>query len=237
MKQMMLKAAPLALTILALGVIFGAGGNIAGISNLGAVLMTLLVYSGASQFAALNLWFLGSASVLLSTAFLSSRFILMSATLSIDMADLPWYKKAILAFGIIDESYGLYTVDKDNNNIMTFGLYALVFYIAWLLGTIIGLMWGSFMPAVAQSYLEHVFPMVFLVLTVSTIDSKDKGYVAFWAISLFIIANKLLSSGWPVLVAAITFAFRFLPLLFIKSPQDLPIWVKKWFEYSPPLQF
>ncbi|MDD2432048.1 MAG: AzlC family ABC transporter permease, partial [Firmicutes bacterium] len=132
---MMLKAAPLALTILALGVIFGAGANIAGISNLGAVLMTLLVYSGASQFAALNLWFLGSASVLLSTAFLSSRFILMSATLSIDMADLPWYKKAILAFGIIDESYGLYTVDKDNNNIMTFGLYALVFYIAWLLGT------------------------------------------------------------------------------------------------------
>lgn len=37
-----------------------------------------------------------------------------------------------------------------------------------------------------------------------------------------------------LLMAAITYTFRFVPLLFIKSTKDLPKWVEKWFEYIPP---
>lgn len=204
MKQKLLQSLPLAITIFALGILFGAGAKTAGISNSGAIFMSLFVFSGASQFAAVNQWSFGPISILISTAFLSSRFILMSASLSNDMTDLTLSKKALLAFGIIDESFGLYTSEKDNSKtIYTFGIYALVFYLSWLFGTAVGLIWGSFIPSSIQVYLGHIFPMVFVVLTVLTLDSLTKGTIALIAVLFFLITKRLIPAGWPVLISAL----------------------------------
>lgn len=121
------KVLPFATTIFLLGVVFGASSKVTSISDKGAILMSALVFSGASQFAALNLWQLGAFSVILSTALLSSRFILMSASLSLEAQKLPLHQKVLLAFGIIDESYGLYISESYEGKNKDFSSFFLCF--------------------------------------------------------------------------------------------------------------
>lgn len=200
------KVLPFATTIFLLGVVFGASSKVTTISDKGAILMSALVFSGASQFAALNLWQLGAFSVILSTALLSSRFILMSASLSLEAQKLSLHQKVLLAFGIIDESYGLYiseSYEGKNKDFSSFFLSSFVFYLCWLSGTLTGVLWGSKIPLAVQAYLEHVFPMVFLVLTIMTLDSLTSITTAVVTVILFLIGIKFFSPSWLVLIVTV----------------------------------
>src|SRR3712207_4837886 len=76
--------APVMIAAVPIGLLFGALAAGRGLSVAEATLMSLLVFAGGAQFAALELWIapLPVAAILFSTLLVNARHVLMSASLA-----------------------------------------------------------------------------------------------------------------------------------------------------------
>ncbi|MFD2436397.1 AzlC family ABC transporter permease [Modicisalibacter luteus] len=87
----MRRMAPLCLFVIAFGLAFGVAAVQRGLSELEALLMSALVFAGASQFAALELWGpeIPLVALIASTFAINARHLLMGASLYPWLRDLP----------------------------------------------------------------------------------------------------------------------------------------------------
>src|SRR5262249_11925344 len=144
---------------LILGAVFGASTGPAGISAPAAVLMSLLVWSGAGQFAALPLWPEGAGVVLLSTLALSLRFSLITASMAPLLPRQPRALRAALAYCVTDENYAL-AVTRGRSTLEPGYLLGswVPLYVSWVVGTALGVVLGARVPAEWVVPLTAVFP-------------------------------------------------------------------------------
>ncbi len=191
-------------SVFALGVIFGASAGPAGIGPLATVVMSLTVFSGAGQFAALPLWRDGGAIVALSALALSLRFSLMTASMAPALAARPRWMRALLAFTLTDENYALVVSRRGSvvEPAYLVGSWSIL-YTSWAGGTILGVLLGSGIPAACVGPLEAVFPLVFLVLTVLVCTSPALAAVAVLGGALSVAGALVLPNGWNVVVAGV----------------------------------
>lgn len=132
---------PFSLTVGTLGIVFGATAGSAGLGNLTAILMSFLVFSGSAQFAALGLWKQHATALLLTTTLLSTRFLLMSASLAARLPRIPTWLRTLLGFGATDESYALSVTRGAKGAQISVPYLAgcvLAIYVPWVLGTGLG---------------------------------------------------------------------------------------------------
>lgn len=94
--------APVALT-------FGLLAKTAGLSFIETVLMSMVVFAGASQYMALSLISLGTSTyeIIFTTFIVNIRHFLMSTALNEKAEDDKLMKKALYSFGITDESFSV----------------------------------------------------------------------------------------------------------------------------------
>src|SRR5579885_91065 len=117
---------PLALGAFTYGVVFGVLARQAGLSILEALLMSSLVFAGASQFVALGLWTLPLpvAAIILTTLIVNLRHMLMGAALR------PWFGRLSAL-----RAYGSMFLMTDENWAMTMRQFAVGYHdAAFLLG-------------------------------------------------------------------------------------------------------
>lgn len=195
---------PFTITVGALGIVFGATAGTVGLSGAAAFAMSVFVFSGAAQFSSLGLWHEGMAAVLLATALLGSRFLLMSASMALRLPGEPRWKRFLLANTIIDESYGLFMAAGPGAGASFLLGSMAVLYTPWLLGTWLGVKLGPLVPASWQLTLEAIFPLVFLVLVVLTSGSRAKAVVATIAAALAVACAVWLPGGWGLLIAGVS---------------------------------
>src|SRR5690349_4511203 len=101
---------PLAISIAAYGLVWGVLAGQAGLSLGEVALMSGLVYAGASQFVALQLWTpaaLPIGAIVLAVAIVNLRLMLMSATLRSLFARLPLWRALLAVFFVSDENWAL----------------------------------------------------------------------------------------------------------------------------------
>jgi predicted branched-subunit amino acid permease len=191
-------------SVFVLGTIFGASAGPAGIGPVSAIAMSLLVFSGASQFAALPLWQQGGPIIVLTAFALSLRFSLMTASLAPRLAECPTWLKALLAFAITDENYALAARHPDRRVEPAYlvGVW-LGLYVGWAAGTIVGVVLGAQVPEPWMRPLNAVFPIVFLTLTILCCTSRIMAVVAVLGGILSILGAQVLPPGWNVILAAI----------------------------------
>ncbi len=92
---------PMAVVFGPIGVTFGVIAVDAGLSPLNAVLMSLLVYAGAAQLAAIQLLALGAPmlSVVATAAAVNSRYLVLSASIAPHFLRLPAARAILLRGG------------------------------------------------------------------------------------------------------------------------------------------
>ena len=104
------KSLPVITGMIPSGAAFGILAETAGFSVWESLLMSLIVFAGASQFAALNLLAVGApaADIVLATALLNARHIMMGSSLSRRMkgGGNPLCKAALFFF-LTDESFSV----------------------------------------------------------------------------------------------------------------------------------
>lgn len=193
--------APIALT-------YGLLAKTTGLTLFETVLMSLVLYAGASQYIALNMFALGTgaAEMILTTFIVNIRHFLMSASLNEKVEEeIPW-KKAIYAFGVTDETFSVAATKTETVSTgYLFGLN-LIAYMSWVVFSGVGFGIGSGLPQVLQESMAIALYAMFIGLLVPSLKKSVK--VACLALlaavfnSIFVF-SEIISKGWAIVVATL----------------------------------
>ncbi len=165
LRATLIMAAPLALAIGVFGVVFGAAAS-ATIDPLLAVAMSAVIFSGSLQFAlvALLLDGAGVAALLITTIVLNLRHVVFGAVLR-PRLDVARWRRAVLAFFMIDESFGLALVGGRRAPFVL-AVSGLLCYFTWVGGTILGVLGARAVSL--EEVSRAIFPILFIGLAAVT---------------------------------------------------------------------
>lgn len=204
---------PFAFGVGVLGVVFGASAVDHGLSRAAAVAMSLLVYSGSAQLAALSVWGQGWPVVVLTVLALSLRFSLMTASAAAWLGPVrsarDRWRRAALAYTITDETYAAAAARPPQQRTAPYLAAAgLTLAVAWIGGTLLGAFGSLARLFDAWAYLTGpIFAMVFLVLAVLTCTTLPRTFVAVLGAILGVVGVLWLPPGWHLLFAGIIASF------------------------------
>lgn len=208
-----LRALTLAPGIVPIGMVFGAAAVNAGFSPLAATLMSALVFAGGAQFAAVALVATGAAvaSAIALVAIVNSRYFLLSAA-ALDLAReqrATWWQRALLALGVVDETYALQAAWRKAGapTISGFLVLSLTFWLLWIGGTLAGALLGERLPDLAPLGLDYALPGIFVGLLGIFADTRERLFAGLGALA---VAGGLALAGLTtvaVLVVPPLFAF------------------------------
>ena len=200
---------PIAFGYFSISVTFGVLAAQQGVSVLEATAMSVFVYAGASQFIALSLIpTAGLIEIILATFILNLRHLLMSTTLARNIKTSNW-KAAVLSFGITDETFVLSTIENESKRMQGsyFAGVALIAYCSWVSGTVVGGLFGEFIPASITNSMEiALYAMFISLLTPAIKQSWQKAAVALASAGLCTLLYFLaegLPYGWAVVISTI----------------------------------
>jgi len=199
---------PIAISAFTVGIVFGVLARQAKLSVIDALLMSGLVYAGASQFVALSLWTtipFPATTIILTTFIVNMRHLLMGASLRPWFAKLSPWKVYTSVFFMVDESWALTMSDfaqggRDAGFLFGSGF---ILYIAWVSSAVIGRSAGAWIQNPAQWGLDFAFTAVFLALLVGM--WKGKSNLLPWAVAAIVAvaAAHLLPGKWYILLGGI----------------------------------
>jgi 4-azaleucine resistance transporter AzlC len=192
------------LAVGAFGVAFGVLAVEAGLSAWLTILASVVIVSGAAQFAMVGLLATGAAPVLVATTGLALRHIPMSAKLAQLIGPQPLRTRLRLAWVLVDETFGL-TLRASATGVEDVVAYKtaadLMLYSGWVIGTALGALVGSAIDP-EQAGIDVLFPLLFLGLAAPLLKVRRDWIVASAAIATALVATYVLPAAWQVTSAA-----------------------------------
>lgn len=191
----------------AYGVAFGAASVAAGFSVLQSCLISLLTFSGASQFALVGV--MGSGGTALSATATASLLGTRNLLYGLQMAPIlrtRRLKKVIAALITIDESTGVaISLEKDGKKIMKQGFWytGIGVYIFWNIFTLLGALGAQAMGDPAAFGLDAAVPAAFLGLVWPRLTGKYERLLAICAVVLALAATPYVAAGIPIISTAL----------------------------------
>lgn len=163
---------------LGFGFVYGLTARTAGLSPVEATAMSVIVFAGAAQFAALGFVAGGFSwlAIVLLTAFLNARHLLYSAALAPWLADRPRPERAVMAHLLTDEAFALSIahfrrVGRGDRWGYWFAAIATT-WIPWNVATIAGVLVGGAIPDPSRLGLDVVFPAAMAGLAVGLVAGR-----------------------------------------------------------------
>ena len=182
--------------VAAFGVIAGVAMVASGITPLMAMLMSLLVFAGASMVAAAQLLASGSpaALVILTTIFINLRFMMYSASLRLHFGREPLLWRLLIAYLQADNVYGLTLMRYAERPQASAQRYyflgaALVVWAAWQLAVGAGIAVGAGVPGSWR--LEFAAPLAFVAMTIPLLRDRAMVAAAVVAATTVVAAHAL----------------------------------------------
>src|SRR6266576_4159329 len=199
---------PLAISGFAIGIVFGVLARQAKLSIVDALLMSGLVYAGASQFVALSLWTavpFPVTTIILTTFIVNMRHLLMGASLRPWFANLSPWKVYTSVFFMVDESWAMSMSDfakggRDAGFLFGSGF---ILYLAWVSSAVIGRTAGAWIQNPVQWGLDFAFTAVFTALLVGM--WKGKSNLLPWVVAavVAVAAAHWLPGKWYILLGGV----------------------------------
>jgi len=187
------------------GVTFGVLASASGLSAFKATTMSLLVFTGASQFAAIGIVSSGGEplSALGTALLLAAR----NGVYSLSIAQtLPTngLKRLIAAQLVIDETAAMskaQPVPEVSREV--FWVTGISVFIFWNAGTLVGVFAGQVVGDPLSWGLDAAFPAGFLALLLPHLSDRRKRLAALLGAVIAVISIPILPQGLPVLAAAL----------------------------------
>ena len=189
-------AVPVLIGIVPYAMIVGVAAVAVGIVAVDAIGMSLVVFAGASQLAAMDLIARSTPIVVIvvTTFMINLRFAMYSAALAPRLKDVPAPWRALIGFVLTDQAFALMTVRfREQPDTPSHG-YALgvtlPFYVVWAAFTAVGAVLGAAVPASWQ--LDFALPLTFLALLFPNVRDRPA-----WVAALVGGALALVLRGLP----------------------------------------
>ncbi|MEU9299894.1 AzlC family ABC transporter permease [Streptomyces sp. NPDC048269] len=187
------------------GFAFGVTAAGAGISVLQACVLSLLVFTGASQFALVGALAAGGNPFTAAAGafFLGTRNAFYGLRLSHLLA-LPRAVRPFAAHWVIDETTAVALAQPDRRSArLGFTVTGLSLYVLWNVTTLLGALGAEAIGDTAAWGLDAAGPAVFLALLAPMLKTSTERAVAGLALVLGLGFLPLLPAGVPVLIAAL----------------------------------
>ncbi len=176
-RRLWVDGAGIALSSAAFGVVYGLAARQAGFSVVEGVAMSVLVFAGAAQFAALGLvaqavpWL----GIVVLTALLNARHLLYSAALAPWFAGRSRLERALSAHVLTDEAFALALPafrSLGRHDRATYVIAAAIPAVPWMIATTVGLVGGSLLPDPTALGIDVVFPAAMGGLAVALLTDR-----------------------------------------------------------------
>jgi predicted branched-subunit amino acid permease len=198
-------ALSVAFTVGLYGAAFGAAGVTAGFSILQTCLLSILLFSGASQFAVVGIMGAGGAAV--SAIATSTLLGFRNALYGLQMAPILKVKglKRILAAQItIDESTAVATLqENDADRRRGFYITGIGVYIFWNLFTFLGALGASAIGDPSVWGLDAAVPAAFCGLIWPRLKNKTHFIVSAVAIAWALLLTPITPAGIPIITTVL----------------------------------
>lgn len=197
-------AIPFALAGLVVALSFGISARAAGLPALAAVAMSLLVYAGSAQFAAVAILGQGGSVIaaVLAAVLMNARYIAMGLAIGPSLKG-GRVRRALEGQAVVDASWALANRGDGRFDRHTlFGSSAAQF-VTWQVGTILGVLAGGILPDPEALGIDVVFPAFFLALLVGELRDAEAGAVAVGGAIVAVVLGLLAPAGIGILVASL----------------------------------
>ena len=185
------------------GVTFGVGAVAAGGSVAQACLMSLLVFTGASQLSAVSVVAAGgtTASALGGAMVLAARNGVYGLAMSpILTGRLP--RRLLAAQLVLDESTAMATAQSDDEHRRAaFWATGLTIYVLWNLGTLIGALAGTAIDPTTYG-LDAAFPAAYLAMVVPHLRHRTGRWAGLAGSAICVALIPFTAVGVPILCAS-----------------------------------
>jgi 4-azaleucine resistance transporter AzlC len=211
---------PVAVGYFPIAIAFGALADQAQLTLLEGVLMSILVYAGASQFVGVSLLLAGTGNpqIITATFFLNLRHLIMSLAVNDQMRDFSGAWKRRLSFFITDETFALLTLgDVEDTKHRTPQFMAgllLTAYFGWVSGTLVGGLGAGFIPPQITTAMTLGLYGLFIGLLIPSIKKSNPfAVIAVLSMVLNWGLSQWVESGWAIVIATVLAAGAGIPLV------------------------
>lgn len=180
----------------------------AGFTPFEAILMSMVVFSGAAQFAAVLMLQSGNDNlnmIIASTVMVNLHNLLLIASLSPYMVNLPKSIRYVLAFCITDATYAI-TMNRISQHGYSASYHigaSTVMYLSWTFATAAGALAGSYVPDPLSWGLDFTLPAVLIAIVVPRLSDRRIATVVAIAAVTALAAALTLGGKWYIILTGI----------------------------------
>jgi len=194
--------------VLPFGIVAGISAVNLGVSKIMALAMSVIMFAGTSQLAALEL--LGQKApliiIVITGLIINLRFVMYSASLAPYFKELSISRKGFLAYLLADQAYAVSIIS------FTRGMYngtqhyyylgaAITMWLTWILGTFAGVYLGTQIPS--SWSLDFTIPLSFLSLLMPAIKDRPTAIAAISSGGIALMGHNL-PFNFGMILAALT---------------------------------
>ena len=199
---------PLQLGVVPFGLVFGVLGIGSGLSPLQTILMSSIVFGGASQVVFVQLWATGASPLIVgsSVAVINLRHLLYSAAVAKYLRPLSLWWRVVLGYLLTDEAFAV-SIKRfelaDSCDLAHFHLLGsgLTLWVCWQISTIIGVVAGATIPD--ELNLAFAIPLTFMALVLPNLRRFSDIAAAFSASLVALLGQGLPWNAWIILAALV----------------------------------
>jgi len=200
-------ALPIILGYLPIGIAYGMLAVNKGLTPQQTTAMSVFVFAGSSQLVAIEMIAANAAvaAIVAMTFLVNLRHLLLSASLSLHLRDLPLYYYPFLGFLVTDESFAvamskIENKDKKQRYFLGLGITA---YLGWVFSSAAGAFLTEFINFGSGGALDYVLPAMFVVLLVMQISSRSEIIVAVFSAFLSLSFALTTAGSWNIILATV----------------------------------
>ncbi|WP_327682578.1 AzlC family ABC transporter permease [Kitasatospora sp. NBC_00458] len=185
------------------GASFGAVTVSAGLPLWVPVAMSVLVFAGSAQFAAIGVVLSGGGALaaVATGLVLNARLLPFGFTVA-DALDGPWWRRLLGAQILSDESVAFALLQPDRRRRRAaFWVCGLALFVVWNLSVLAGAAAGGMIGDTDALGLDAAFPAVLLALVLPSLTDPRTRAAALAGAAVAVAATPFLPAGLPVLLA------------------------------------
>jgi len=201
------KALPIVSGYIPVGFAYGVLSQKAGLSALNAVLMSIIVYAGASQFVAVGLIAAQTPtlSIILTIFIVNLRHLIMASALAPHLS--RWRKRELAAFGfeLTDETFAVHSTNFPKGVPPKAEVFAtnMTAQASWVLGSALGIVAGNLISDVKPFGLDYALTALFIALVVLQATNRIHLFVALFTGIFSVVLLQAGVERWNVILATL----------------------------------
>lgn len=201
------KALPIVSGYIPVGFAYGVLSQKAGISQLNAILMPILLYAGAGQFIAVGLIAKHTSmfSIIFTIFIVNLRHLMMASALAPYLS--RWRKRELAAFGfeMTDEAFAVHSTNFPKGVPSKTEVFAtnVTAHASWILGGVLGVIAGRLIKDVKPYGLDYALIALFIALVVLQVTNRIQFFVAIFTGTLSVVLLQAGVARWNVIFATL----------------------------------